>query len=109
MKTRFYCESCGQEVSPTARRCPGCGRHFTSVKCPECGFEGRAADFAEGCPSCGYLQGPRKAGSQPQPGRGPRRRPGGRPLSPRFYRAAVIVLGCLLAAALGLLVFVYFR
>ena len=111
MKTRFFCESCGREVSPTARRCPGCGKNFTSVKCPECGFEGGVADFADGCPSCGYLQGPSKGGIRMRSGRSgqPRRQPRSRPLSRRFYRVSMIVLACLLAGSIGLLVLVYAR
>ncbi len=109
MKTRFYCESCGQEVEPTARRCPSCGKSFTSVKCPQCGFEGRAPDFANGCPACGYLQGPtasitparraRQRRAAPQPPRRPAL------VLPRaFYRVAFIVLGCMLAGTIILLV-----
>jgi predicted RNA-binding Zn-ribbon protein involved in translation (DUF1610 family) len=51
----FYCENCGNPVSLKASSCPSCGREFESVKCPECGFTGRAALFSDGCPSCGYM------------------------------------------------------
>ncbi|MDR1949408.1 MAG: hypothetical protein LBQ38_08450, partial [Spirochaetaceae bacterium] len=37
-----------------AKRCPGCGRFFESVRCPACGFTGEEALFSAGCPICGY-------------------------------------------------------
>lgn len=52
---QFYCENCGNPVSLRADSCPTCGRRFEAVKCPECGFSGKAALFSDGCPSCGYL------------------------------------------------------
>ncbi len=58
---RFFCDSCGREVPRNKVRCPGCGRFFSSVKCPKCGFEGEAVLFQKGCPSCGYLRAGRKA------------------------------------------------
>ncbi|HEC61246.1 MAG TPA: hypothetical protein ENI27_03215 [bacterium] len=58
---RFFCDSCGSEVPRDKVRCPGCGRFFSSVKCPKCGFEGEAVLFPKGCPSCGYLRADRKA------------------------------------------------
>ena len=51
----FYCENCGNTVSLKADSCPSCGRRFDAVKCPECGFSGKATLFSDGCPSCGYL------------------------------------------------------
>ena len=51
----FYCENCGNAVSLKADSCPSCGRRFDAVKCPECGFSGKAALFTDGCPTCGYL------------------------------------------------------
>ena len=51
----FYCENCGNPVSLKADYCPSCARRFESVKCPECGFTGKAGLFADGCPSCGFL------------------------------------------------------
>lgn len=50
----FFCEKCGTAVSRDAGKCPNCGRYFTSVRCPSCGFTGQADLFAEGCPLCGY-------------------------------------------------------
>lgn len=51
---KFYCENCRKEVKPNARVCPHCGRFFTAVKCPMCGFTGEGKLFALGCPNCGY-------------------------------------------------------
>jgi rRNA maturation protein Nop10 len=54
MSPRFFCEHCGVEVPRNAKRCPGCGRYFASVKCPNCGFAGEEFLFKGGCPVCGY-------------------------------------------------------
>jgi predicted RNA-binding Zn-ribbon protein involved in translation (DUF1610 family) len=51
---RFYCENCGAEVNRGAGRCPSCGRLFSSIRCPGCGFTGDEALFKKGCPVCGY-------------------------------------------------------
>ncbi|MDR0643378.1 MAG: hypothetical protein LBG05_00490 [Treponema sp.] len=50
----FFCDRCGYEVSQDAIKCPGCGRPFSSVKCPVCNFVGEASRFTNGCPVCGY-------------------------------------------------------
>jgi hypothetical protein len=50
----FFCDKCGYEVSQDATSCPGCGRSFSSVKCPMCEFVGEASLFTNGCPVCGY-------------------------------------------------------
>jgi predicted RNA-binding Zn-ribbon protein involved in translation (DUF1610 family) len=63
-KPHFFCESCGAEVPLRAKRCPRCGRFFASVRCPSCGFTGDEAQFAKGCPSCGYALAP--AGPSPR-------------------------------------------
>ena len=55
MNTRFYCESCGKEVPFNAEMCPTCGKVFSAVKCPVCLYEGRPAEFTQGCPQCGYM------------------------------------------------------
>ena len=55
-RPHYYCEGCGLEVRKDARICPRCGRFFSSVKCPRCGYVGKADDFAEGCPDCGYAE-----------------------------------------------------
>jgi hypothetical protein len=114
MKARFFCESCGAEVSHSQKVCPSCGRTFTAVKCPRCGFEGGAKQFARGCPQCGYLNvlppttgaaGTRGTGSNSRPWRKARSLPRLR-LPARFYRVAVAILLVLLLAMIVLLVVV---
>lgn len=56
-KAKFYCETCGREVPADVDSCPYCGMPFYAVKCPRCGYTGKAVKFVEGCPSCGYLAG----------------------------------------------------
>ena len=56
----FFCENCGKEVSSGMDRCPSCGREFSSVRCPECGFSGESEKFLHGCPGCGYAAGQEK-------------------------------------------------
>ncbi|MDR0486871.1 MAG: zinc-ribbon domain-containing protein, partial [Treponema sp.] len=51
---RFFCDNCGCEVEDNAKACPRCGRIFTSVRCPSCGYSGEEKLFANGCPKCGY-------------------------------------------------------
>ena len=34
-------------------RCPHCGKYFSSVQCPRCGYKGDERDFDAGCPECG--------------------------------------------------------
>jgi primosomal protein N' len=98
MKARYFCENCGKEVSPGATTCPWCGRVFTAVRCPQCGYEGKPSDFRKGCPSCGFNQPVPAAG----PGAAPQ--PHQRLLpSARFYRIAGAILIVLLIALLGLL------
>ena len=55
-KAKFFCENCGAEVEQDSRFCKKCGRFFTSVRCPCCGFVGPANIFANGCPKCGYAE-----------------------------------------------------
>jgi len=52
--SRFYCENCGGQVRANAKVCPHCGRFFSDVRCPSCGFTGDSKLFVFGCPSCGY-------------------------------------------------------
>ncbi|NCN05322.1 MAG: hypothetical protein GW949_06805 [Spirochaetales bacterium] len=54
-KVKFYCENCGKRVHPRDRICPYCGRFFSQVRCPSCGFRGTTDVFLSGCPQCGYL------------------------------------------------------
>jgi RNA polymerase subunit RPABC4/transcription elongation factor Spt4 len=63
-RPRYFCERCGAEVRKEARFCPRCGRFFSSVKCPRCGYVGEADDFALGCPVCGYADA---ANAAPEP------------------------------------------
>jgi len=56
-RSRFFCENCHQEVRPTAKVCPHCGRFFEAVRCPACSYVGEADDFIHGCPNCGYAGG----------------------------------------------------
>lgn len=51
---RFFCENCGSEVRQNDKVCAKCGRFFSSVKCPSCGYSGDSAIFRDGCPVCGY-------------------------------------------------------
>jgi predicted RNA-binding Zn-ribbon protein involved in translation (DUF1610 family) len=59
-RPRFFCEHCGAEVPRNAARCGVCGRHFSSVLCPKCGFSGSEALFSRGCPACGYSAPPER-------------------------------------------------
>jgi len=117
MKARYFCENCGAEVRAGAASCPSCGRVFTAVRCPQCGFEGRAPDFARGCPSCGFMEEkksappgkgtPKSGAPRPAAVRSARRRPAPSraSLSPRFYRVAGIVLLALVVILVALLFF----
>jgi uncharacterized membrane protein YvbJ len=60
-KPRFFCDNCGTEVPRDEVKCPECGRYFSSVRCPACGFTGEVSSFKGGCPVCGYSS---KAGSE---------------------------------------------
>jgi len=55
MKSLFFCEACGAEVPGETDTCPSCGRSFQGVRCSRCKRAGQIADFAHGCPDCGYL------------------------------------------------------
>lgn len=93
-RPRYYCENCGAEVRRDARVCPRCGRFFSSVKCPRCGYVGKVDDFKVGCPVCGYAEA---ASPSPEPFKAPPAQVP--PLSPWVYVAALAAL----AAILGLL------
>jgi len=118
MKVRFYCESCGSEVGKSDAVCPRCGKSFAAVRCPQCGFSGKASAFVRGCPVCGYLHEKRavpvtaepeterkgaESGTEDSVSRHGRatafRR--SRTLPAWFYRWAIVVL---LAALIGLTV-----
>jgi hypothetical protein len=116
MKPRYFCESCGAEVRPSEKTCPACGKTFTAVKCPRCGVEGGARQFARGCPGCGYLnvippkEGEADAETPGTPrGTAPRTRAFPLPrlgLSRRFYRIAILLLALLLLVLVAVLAFV---
>lgn len=50
----FFCEFCGAKVDKWAIQCDKCGRVFDSIKCPKCSYVGKADDFPNGCPQCGF-------------------------------------------------------
>jgi ssDNA-binding Zn-finger/Zn-ribbon topoisomerase 1 len=54
-KPDFFCEHCGARVPLYAKNCPGCGRVFAAVRCPNCNFTGEEDLFKTGCPACGYV------------------------------------------------------
>jgi len=89
MRQKFFCDNCGEQVEKNETRCPHCGRYFRSVKCPACGFAGRAGLFVDGCPACGY------AGRQADAFRfseEARQKRSTGVFSGRFYRTAIAVL-----------------
>ena len=102
MKLRYFCEGCGKEVPRNSRRCPHCGKYFTSVQCPRCGHQGDSRSFEAGCPSCGYLRLPQTTLTRI---RGRSGREGMRG-SPVLYRVLGIVLTL---ALLGLLALLFLR
>ncbi|MBQ2313478.1 MAG: zinc ribbon domain-containing protein [Treponema sp.] len=53
-QAKYFCENCGSEVAANARFCPHCGRFFSSVRCPQCGYTGGVNAFKKGCPRCHY-------------------------------------------------------
>jgi predicted RNA-binding Zn-ribbon protein involved in translation (DUF1610 family) len=64
---RFFCENCGAEVDRDTGRCPSCGRVFSSVRCPQCGFTGEETLFKKGCPVCGYCARNENAAPKTEP------------------------------------------
>lgn len=91
MKARYFCDFCGEEVPANTTRCPGCAKLFTAVKCPKCGYMGKAEDFNSGCPSCGYLMDKKeldKEASKPV-----KKAP---LFKPWIYRVALVALASLL-------------
>jgi ssDNA-binding Zn-finger/Zn-ribbon topoisomerase 1 len=64
-KPHFFCENCGTEVPLQAKKCPGCGRDFQAVRCPNCNFTGEEALFKSGCPVCGYTPGKTAPAAKP--------------------------------------------
>ncbi|MDR1301877.1 MAG: zinc ribbon domain-containing protein [Treponema sp.] len=68
-KIRFFCDNCGTEVAREEDACPECGRPFSSVRCPTCGFSGSLDDFQECCPACGYVVYPQEQSAPKVPSR----------------------------------------
>jgi DNA-directed RNA polymerase subunit RPC12/RpoP len=101
MKLRYFCEGCGKEVPRNSRRCPHCGKFFSSVQCPRCGHQGEGRTFEAGCPACGYLRFPQTTLSRFGV-RGTRGSSGSRG-SPTLYRILGIVLTLALLGILALL------
>jgi len=89
MSQKFFCDNCGEQVKKDETRCPHCGRYFRSVKCPACGFAGRAGLFSDGCPACGYA-GQHADGSRFPEQTCPEKSTG--LFSGRFYRTAIAVM-----------------
>jgi uncharacterized membrane protein YvbJ len=98
MSGSFFCEACGAEVKSGASSCPSCGRRFLGVRCPECGREGRPAEFAKGCPDCGYMAGSEGKAFSAVPGR--RKRPPRKDWPASRYWSLSILLIFALAAIL---------
>ncbi len=53
-RAKYFCENCGEEVAANARVCPHCGKFFSAVRCPNCGYMGGVDVFKNGCPKCHY-------------------------------------------------------
>lgn len=86
------------------KACPACGRFFSSVLCPRCGFSGAPSGFASGCPVCGYSEPPRSgAPSAGGPGRSAMRERPIRPLPLWIWLAALAALVLAVAALAGTL------
>ncbi|PKL26377.1 MAG: hypothetical protein CVV47_00135 [Spirochaetae bacterium HGW-Spirochaetae-3] len=94
---RFFCEHCGAEVGKDERSCPECGRFFSAVRCPRCGFSGAAGKFSAGCPVCGYSLPPGDAGYEL-----PRSRPASGPAAPLPLWTWIVAIAALAAAIAGL-------
>ncbi len=101
MKAHYFCENCGKEVRAGASSCPYCGRVFKAVRCPECGYEGKASQFSAGCPACGFLEKKETA----EPSLLPRTASRQSRLSARFYRIAMVVLLAVVVVLIAVLVF----
>ncbi|MBI9108229.1 MAG: hypothetical protein JEZ04_15875 [Spirochaetales bacterium] len=92
MSQKFFCDNCGWQVNKDESICPHCGRYFKSVKCPACGFAGRASLFFDGCPACGYAG---EGGVDLDFAEEARRKKPKGLFSGKFYRTAIPVLTAL--------------
>jgi ssDNA-binding Zn-finger/Zn-ribbon topoisomerase 1 len=107
MRARFYCAHCSAEVNPKAERCPSCGKFFSAVTCPSCGFEGDVDTFLKGCPVCGYLVQTEKK-RKPAAVEGPVVRESAEErghFSRAFYRIVLTILAAALVVLVVLLLF----
>ncbi len=103
MKLRYFCEHCGKEVPRNSRRCPHCGKFFSSVQCPRCGHQGEGRTFDAGCPACGYLRFP-ESNLQRFSVRGGAPSSFGSPGSRGLYRILGLVLALVLVGTMALLI-----
>lgn len=99
-RTRFFCEGCNHEVPFNAEICPHCRKTFSAVKCPNCGFSGKANLFGSGCPHCGHFANRTRVGRRAQGveglGRGSKKR-----------KASDVLLPLLVVGGLLLAVYVF--
>ena len=56
MEYDSFCDNCGNRVPFNAHVCPYCRKEFEAIQCPACGYQGKPAEFLNGCPSCGFMQ-----------------------------------------------------
>lgn len=95
---KFFCEHCGAEVGRVEKACKRCGRFFSNVRCPSCGYTGREELFVEGCPVCGYSSVP-----EASPRRGSSDAQAAQPLPLWVYLLTLAALAIALAAAVYLM------
>jgi len=98
-KPRYFCENCGKEVKRNSPLCPYCGRFFTSVRCPKCGYSGIVEEFDSGCPVCGYAEA---AAAAPEALKPPP--PPVTPLPVWVYAAVLLALAAVIALLLRALI-----
>ena len=91
----FFCEHCGAEVGRNDRACRRCGRFFSNVRCPSCGFTGSESLFGGGCPACGY-----SAPAAASRNAGKRSARGASPLPLWVYLVTAAALAAVIAAVL---------
>jgi len=88
-------------VGRDEKACPKCGRLFTSVLCPKCGFSVSPSRFKDGCPVCGH------EGALDAPGYDgellPSRASARGPAAPLPLWMWLLALGILAFASIGLL------
>ncbi len=85
------------------RACPVCGRFFSAVRCPRCGYSGPAGKFAAGCPVCGYSMSPDDASDALEPASRTRRAGPAAPLPAWVWLLALGLLAAAVAALWSIL------